>query len=425
MGYRAYLNDEIFYNNDLAEYDSYKILSGTIRKAASTAGSFTFVLPCVNAVYDSIKVLTDYVRVYRDDRLVFFGRVYQITEQYLTRQKTVTCEGMLAVLNDTVLRPLEYHGNLRGMVTKLLTEHNSNVEDAKKVYLGTFGLYNRRCSRIFTAYETTMSRLNDLKKYYGGFFLVREEDGTTYLDWKLSYDTASNQVIRLSENLLDVVMSTTAKNIATRVIPVGAYDSKGSRMTIKSINDNVDYVQTADVDRYGLITKAISYQSEDNPSELYQNAWDYAYEQMESISSYTIRALDLYDAGYDVDAFDVGQRIRIDLNPEAFNGEEYDADVAVADIAVADVAVVDKGGYYEWLNVNSVSIDIVNPANGYLEIGSTINSYNQSMVDDSTRGNRNYEDVSQGKASVEAVTQAINSVNSRIDRISAQATARM
>lgn len=419
MGYRAFLNDTVFYDNDLAEYDSLKIISGVINQASSTAGSFVFVIPCLNVIYDSVKVLTDYVRVYRDSKLVFCGRVYQVTEQYLEQQKTVTCEGMMAVLNDTVLRPLEYHGNLRGMVTRILTDHNSNVGDDKKIYLGTFGLFNRRCSRKFTAYETTMARLNDLKKYYGGYYSVRETGGTLYLDWKSSYDVNSSQMVRLGENLLDISMSVTAKKIATRVIPVGAYNSDGTRITIKSVNNGLNYIQApADVvAKYGIVTKVVSYQNVDNPSELYQNGWDYIYEQLDSVSSYTIRAFDLYNAGYDVDMFEVGQRIRLDLNPTTYYGDEYEEDTAVANIAIAGKAIVDKGGHSQWLNLNALSTDIVNPANDYLEIGITIDSYSQSLMEESRKEDRNYETVTQDKASQESVTQAINAVNNRIDQI--------
>ena len=83
------------------------VITAEYHAAVNSAGSLTFKLSPLHAAYNSIETLVGIVVLYKNDKIIFKSRVYSITiDNY--NIKTVECEGMLAVLNDSIIKPYEY-----------------------------------------------------------------------------------------------------------------------------------------------------------------------------------------------------------------------------------------------------------------------------------------------------------------------------
>lgn len=116
MSYRATLNGDTFYLSNTNE-SAFKLLSADLSLSAGTAGSFVFTMAADNEFYSNITKLTSYIDVYRDEQIIFSGRVIDESVD-MWNNKVVTCEGLLAILNDSVYRPINFNGTLQELCEK-------------------------------------------------------------------------------------------------------------------------------------------------------------------------------------------------------------------------------------------------------------------------------------------------------------------
>ena len=170
MAYKAYLNNQLFFDSSLQD-ESFFLSYAVLELTANTAGDFTFRIPPSNDYYDSFHRLMDYVDVYRDDDLIFSGRVYSITEETDT-QRLISCEGLLALLNDSIYRPFTFEGTLRNLVRNILDSHNSQVEADKQITAGILTIEDADVYRAYQNYETSISRLKDATRSFSLEILV-------------------------------------------------------------------------------------------------------------------------------------------------------------------------------------------------------------------------------------------------------------
>ena len=113
MAYKAYLNGKLFYDTTL-DAERFCLSSAEMTLNAGSAGDFTFEIPPEHKFYDEFHQLTDYVDVFRDERRIFAGRVFSVTQETDTK-RLVSCEGLLAVLADSVFRPVTWRGRFTGL----------------------------------------------------------------------------------------------------------------------------------------------------------------------------------------------------------------------------------------------------------------------------------------------------------------------
>lgn len=299
-----------------------------------------------------LNLLTDYVTVYRDDDLIFSGRVYSVKKQFDT-QLVVTCEGLLAVLNDSIFRPVTYSGTLHGLVTELLNSHNSQVGSDKQISVGNLTIDDSNIYRAYEVYQTTISRFQDLQNSFGGFINIRKESDGLYFDWT-EYETGSSQRIDFKENLLDVNVTEDANDKITRLIPLGAVQTDGSKLTIKSVNNGLDYVE-ADFDKvakYGIVTAVHEWEDVTEPANLLTKGTAYLNALLEDKVTIKVTAVDLADAGYSVDSFKVGNLLKV----------------------VSSAHEIDN-----WFSCTAQTLDLLHPANNRLTLGTAAIGYVQSQ----------------------------------------------
>ena len=267
MAWKGYVDGTKFLDTESTSSD-HIVTDCDLELSVGSAGRFTFTLAPSNTVYSSVKKIASYVTLYKDNVLYFSGRVLSVKMIFSTLKK-VTCEGLLSILLDSIFRPITHTGTLHELVQAIITSHNQQVEARKQIYVGTIQVSDRSAYRAYENYESSLSRLLDLQNSYGGRMQIRDVNGVYYFDWLTSYKL-SNQTITLGSNLIDLIQTDDSANIITVLIPLGAVQDDGKRLTIKDVNSGNDYLlaPSSVIAEYGYILGVQIWDDVNTPSYL-------------------------------------------------------------------------------------------------------------------------------------------------------------
>ena len=315
-------NRELLYDSTQQNDDTLVLTQAQVTVQCGSAGTFEFTIPPTHRFFQRLKRLIFLVDVYRDDDddPLFSGRIYSITDTMDGQQK-VSCEGMLAALSDGVYRPTTYQGQLHGLVANILQAYNSTAELKKRIQVGNLTIPDTGVYRAYETYESCLVRIKDLVETFGGYLMVQKRNGTYYLDWLSDYTTPCTQEVILGSNLLDIQKSIDSDGIATILIPLGAKDDDGNRLTIKSVNSGRDYLDAATnyVIQYGYVVRTVIFDDVTVPANLKTKGQDYLTACLSDRTAIKLKAVDLADAGYSVDSFRVGQKISVTSEPHGLH----------------------------------------------------------------------------------------------------------
>ena len=388
MSYRAEVNGRLFLDTTLDD-DDYTLVSANVQLLKGQAGAFVFNVPVCNAEYDSFHRLTSYVDLYRDDELIFFGRVYSINRLF-DNSLDIVCEGMLAALSDTIFDPIIYDDYVHGLVNALITSHNAQIEASKHIEVGTLYVSDAACYRAYENYETTWKRLSDLASSYGGFFKLRRTNGVMYLDWYDHCTDGSSQAVDFGENLLDISNYHNASSVVTVLTPLGAANSENVRLDISSVNQGSKELTASQeyLNQYGYVHKTQIWDDVTVPSILMAKGIQYMQACLQPQYTVNVTAVDLADAGYDIDHFAVGQRLKITSVPHDINGV--------------------------WFDVNSQTLDLFHPQSNRLSLGTELSSYAQARKADADSIRNAVEKIAALYTPRSALDDAINQATSLI-----------
>lgn len=347
MAYKVYLNSTDLIFDSTLQSESFAFSTAFIRIQAGAAGSFDFIMPPTHKYYDTLHRLTDYIDVYRNDVCIFSGRVYSITTQFDLQQE-ISCEGLLAVLNDSICRPWTYQGTLHDLFAEIVDKHNRHSDGLRQIEVGNITVDDANVYRGYKLYETSIVRLKDLVKTFGGYLMIRK--GTTsmepsivdigivdtgytdvgsstviYLDWLKEFTTECAQQIELKENLIDLQKIRDSQDLVTILLPLGATDDDGEKITIKSVNNGDDFIAgpVADTLANGLVTITKTWDAVTKPSTLKTKAQAYLNELLNPKVTVKLSAVDLADCGYDIESFRVGQVITVVSAPHGIDATRF------------------------------------------------------------------------------------------------------
>ena len=316
--YTIYADDALLYSPGDEELS---VLSPVLETQCNAAGTLTFVRLPEHPMYSALHKMRTRIDVRQDDEIIWRGRVLE-TETDFYRQKTVTCEGELTYLVDSVLHQYklaDYDGTAAGLFRLYLTRHNEAVSEAQQFQIGNVDI-ETLSSVENTGYANTWDEISDnLLDIHGGFLRIRHEDGARYLDWtKESGDTCA-QVIRFGENLLDLSEYVSASEVVTCLIPyAGQSDSK---ITIASVNDGKDYIEdAAGIALYGRIWGVTEFDTKD-ASTLLEMAKKNLQKRLEETITITISAVDLHLLDVNAESFHVGNKVRVVSLPHGIDAE--------------------------------------------------------------------------------------------------------
>lgn len=202
-----------------------QLISGTLKTGQNIAGTLTFVLAPTHPYLSRIKARSSVISVYRDGALYFRGSPLNVTESD-TGLVTVTAEGALAWLGDSVQPFAEYHNmTVRTYLETLVQNHNVAVQDDayKQFTVGEVTVTDSNDSLYrHSNFEHTKDAITEkLTKRLGGILRVRWKNGVQYLDYLAEYKHVNGQGIKFGQNLLAYARSVPTANLATAIIPLG------------------------------------------------------------------------------------------------------------------------------------------------------------------------------------------------------------
>jgi predicted nucleic acid-binding Zn-ribbon protein len=310
-------------HNPAMQRESLTALSPKLSLDVNGNGSCSFVIGPGNHCFDLINRRKSIVTVHQDGREIWRGRVMDDeTDTY--KQKNVYAEGVRACLNDSLAAPYTFTGTAQELLSKLIDEHNDQVEEDKRFTLGrvTCARAGETISGLKNvAYWNTYQEIDEkILSVYGGYLKPRHEGGVQYLDWLQEYDGSSAQQIRFGVNLLDIRDKNDAGEMFTVLRPLGASEigedgEYAPPVSIASVNDGLDYIEDDEaVKKYGRIWKAYTWAHITDPAELLKKAQEYLKTGAE-LRTLTLKAIDMHLMDGSVDGISIGQKVKIRVLP--------------------------------------------------------------------------------------------------------------
>lgn len=310
--------------NDILNFQerAFVLASPSLSMELNAAGSFEFTMPPSHTFYDDIKPILSTIEVYEDETLLWFGRPMEIKTDYY-RQKQVYCEGAMAFFNDSVQRPHEYDSiSIRTFFSTVIANHNSQVSSDRQFTVGTVTVPDRTVYRKLN-YDSTFDVLKrQCLSAEGGYFFLRREDGVNYIDWLAEMPYTCNQPVEFGLNLLDMTSGFDGSSIATCVVPLGEQDEEtGETLTVASVNDGSDVIESDAVSTYGRITKAVSFSGVKEASTLYDDGLEYLEDSQFDGLTIECSAAELHFQNENYEQFRVGQTIHCRSVPHLVDRE--------------------------------------------------------------------------------------------------------
>lgn len=162
---------------------------------------------------------------------------------------------------------------------------------------------------------------SELTDKYGGYFVIRHgsvklpffgQQNYRYLDYMQKITDKNPQTIAFGVNMLDLTSYTKAEDICTRVIAFGTTTEKTwPFVDIQSvISQTANDVKAQKI--YGIITKVIHVEGNYNSDQsLLDAAEEELAKNLRYLNGMTVKAVDLKDAGIDIDRLAIGKQTHI------------------------------------------------------------------------------------------------------------------
>ena len=364
--YEVYADSHLLYSSKI---DNLKIFSPKVTLEVNKTGSFNFTIYPEHPYYNLIYKLKSIITVYQDDFLLFRGRVLN-DELGFHNEKKIDCEGHLAFLLDSVVRPYSHTGSIVEFLTMLIDNHNSQVDAEKKFALGNVTVTdpNDYITRSSIECNNTWDVINEkLIKMLGGYISVRAEDGVYYIDYLEDFTLLAPQKVEFAKNLLDMKRIRKGETIKTALIPYGAKlkDAEGNdtdkRLTIADVNGGLDYIYDEEaVAEYGWIWDDYTWDDVTVASNLLTKGKARLASLIASDDTLELSAADLATIDKTVTSFHLGTYVQVTSNPH---------------------------GIDQRFLVSKLSISLLNPASNKLTLGGVIESFTEQQKNNFTNIN--------------------------------------
>lgn len=409
--YQVYCGTTLLYDPRIEDLT---IIDPTVELELNKTGSFRFTLYPNHPYFDQVRPLKSLVTVKKEGRILFRGRAVELEEGF-QKELNITCEGELAFLLDSRIRPFEFTGSPEAFLQKLLTEHNSQVEAEKQFKPGNVTVIdpNDYIARSNESCETAWENINSrLIKNLGGYLSVRHEEDGNYLDYLSDFPYMTTQRITFGENLLSFVKKRGLDEIATAIIPYGAKtkvevtdpdtgevkEEDGPRLTIESVNNELDYlVDETAAAKYGTIFTTEIWDDVTIAGNLLAKAQERLAELVETEVSIDLSAADLSLMEKSYDDFRLGEYVFVDSPPHEMNGEKF--------------------------LISKQSIKLLSPAENTLTLGKNYRSFTEAQAEQNKTASSLVtvvEKIESNYVTNEVVNSTVNNVYSAINQTASE-----
>lgn len=333
------------------------VLSPKLTREVSKGGSLSFTMTRDHEQYESLQKMSTCITVEQDDKEIWRGRVLSHEADWYNR-RVIYCEGALSYFNDSAITPFNYEGKLAQFLQHLIDAHNQQCGNMimKRFELGTVTAalgdlvvhYGDRDSYgVGEDYGSTWDIIDKMVlKVYGGYAYCTYNPATgnnvlNYCDQSFEADRLVNQTIEYGVNLLDFTEKTDTNSLFTRVYPMGSkhtveetkwkwkflwwgekytesheerygisgtdaatvnkYLPKGYSYRLDSSDGDCGWIQNdAAAQKFGIVSALGEYDTDSDNDTFAAGVQDLQKNSL-MVTSYTVKAVDLRDAGYDKD----------------------------------------------------------------------------------------------------------------------------
>lgn len=317
MMYVITLNNQIIHSVDI---ENLKIFNAKVKLEQNEISQFNFTIYPTNPFYNSIKEITSIVTVYQGNTIIFRGRVIE-TESSTNKGLDVYCESVEGYLCDSLVKPYEFTGSIKELLTHYISAHNSCVGTEKQFKIGKVTVTdpNDYIVRSNSEYSVTWDEMKKkLVDMLGGYFVIRHESDGMYIDYLEDFTTLNAQYVEFGKNMLSVKMNNAYADIGTVLIPLGTKlkdeegKETGERLTIESVNNGLNYIENAEkVAKYGRIVKTKSWDDVTVASNLLRKGQEYLTSIGTTPTVIEISAIDMANINKDISNFKMYSKIRV------------------------------------------------------------------------------------------------------------------
>lgn len=384
-----------------ANYGS-KVNSGNLELSLEGLGisTFEFSINVNSPVYRKAEPIVNLLTISDRNGQLFKGRVAKISNTMNGEGhfiEKILCEDQKAFLYDSTQKYMKSTiMSVSQFLGKLLNEHNNQVENHKKIYLGTVTVTESEKVYRGSDYGKTADIIkNQLLDRLGGYLVLREKNDQLYLDYLAEYGSTSNTPLQISRNLKSASREIDISELATRIVPTGkdlevdnTTDSQTNQFrpktTIETVNNGKNFLEDASlVKKFGVIQSIIDFPNINDKNTLKRRGQEYLNNQRLMLITWSAEVIELglLDKRYEI--------IKL--------GNSY---------PVSNPYLYEK----ETLQVIEKKIDILNPQKIRLTIGSGKKTFSQYQLE--------YKGMQQ---TLETVKTTIGASNRTIDGLKVQA----
>lgn len=351
------------------------VLSPKLTREVSKGGSLSFTMTRDHEQYESLQKMSTCITVEQDDKEIWRGRVLSHEADWYNR-RVIYCEGALSYFNDSAITPFNYEGKLAQFLQHLIDAHNQQCGNMKmkRFELGTVTAalgdlvvhYGDRDSYgVGEDYGSTWDIIDKMVlKVYGGYAYCTYNPATgnnvlNYCDQSFEADRLVNQTIEYGVNLLDFTEKTDTNSLFTRVYPMGSkhtveetkwkwkflwwgekytesheerygisgtdaatinkYMPKGYSYRLDSSDGDCGWIQNnGAAQKFGIVSALGEYDTDSDNDTFAAGVQDLQKNSL-MVTSYTVKAVDLRDAGYDKDRLTFASYAHIISKPHSID----------------------------------------------------------------------------------------------------------
>lgn len=351
------------------------VLSPKLTREVSKGGSLSFTMTRDHEQYESLQKMSTCITVEQDDKEIWRGRVLSHEADWYNR-RVIYCEGALSYFNDSAITPFNYEGKLAQFLQHLIDAHNQQCGsmEMKRFELGTVTAalgdlvvhYGDRDSYgVGEDYGSTWDIIDKMVlKTYGGYAYCTFDAATgnnvlNYCDQAFEADRLVNQTIEYGVNLLDFTEKTDTNSLFTRVYPMGSKHTveetkwkwkflwwgekytesheerygisgtdaatvnkclpKGYSYRLDSSDGDCGWIQNdAAAQKFGIVSALGEYDTDSDNDTFAAGVQDLQKNSL-MVTSYTVKAVDLRDAGYDKDRLTFASYAHIISKPHSID----------------------------------------------------------------------------------------------------------